>query len=160
VPWLRRFVASLSPRRPGSGLRLVHLRYVVGKVALGQGFLPSVSFSPVSIIQPLLHTHLCLHVARTKYIKELLPTSSVLSGKRGTLSKKYFHFLYVLLHVLWGGFSLFTLGPIPTCSHRLFARMIEKVAGKLDQAATLMIYLGSAWFIASSGHFCGLPQSF
>jgi len=35
--------------------------------------------------------------------------------------------------------------------------MIEKAAGKLDQAVTLMMYLGSAWFIAPSGH---LPINF
>ena len=41
---------------------------------------------------------------------------------------------------------------ILTCSYRLFPRMIEKVVGKLDQAVTLMLYLGSAWFITPSGH--------
>jgi hypothetical protein len=50
--------------------------------------------------------------------------------------------------------------PILTCSYRLFPRTIEKVAGKLDEAVKLMMYVGNAWLIASSGHFCGLPQSF
>jgi hypothetical protein len=38
VPWLRRLVADLSPRRLGFGLRPVDIRFVVDKVALGQGF--------------------------------------------------------------------------------------------------------------------------
>ena len=46
---------------------------------------------------------------------------------------------------------------ILTCSYRLFPRMIEKVAGKLDQGVTLLMYLGSAWFIVPSGH---LPSIF
>jgi len=35
--------------------------------------------------------------------------------------------------------------------------MIEKLAGKLDQGVTLMMYLGSASFIAPSGQ---LPSNF
>jgi len=34
------------------------MRFVVNKVALGQGFLPVLYSSPVSIIPPSLHTHL------------------------------------------------------------------------------------------------------
>jgi hypothetical protein len=40
-PWLRRFVASLPPRRPGFDPGLVHVGFVVDKVALGQVFPPS-----------------------------------------------------------------------------------------------------------------------
>jgi hypothetical protein len=36
VPWLRRLVAGLSPRRPGFDPGSVHVRFVVDKVALGQ----------------------------------------------------------------------------------------------------------------------------
>ena len=39
VPWLRRLVAGLSPRRPGFDPGPVHVRFVVDKVALGQVFL-------------------------------------------------------------------------------------------------------------------------
>jgi hypothetical protein len=53
--WL---IAGLSPRRsefaPGSN----HVGFVGNKVALGQVFLRVLLFSPVSIIPPLLHTHL------------------------------------------------------------------------------------------------------
>jgi hypothetical protein len=36
VPWLRRFVTGLSPRKPGSAAWSVHVGFVVDKVALGQ----------------------------------------------------------------------------------------------------------------------------
>jgi hypothetical protein len=36
--WLRQIVAGLSPRRPGFAPGLVHVGFVVAKVALGQGF--------------------------------------------------------------------------------------------------------------------------
>jgi hypothetical protein len=44
VPWLRRLVAGLSPRRPGFDPGSVHVGFMVDKVALGQVFPPSVSF--------------------------------------------------------------------------------------------------------------------
>jgi hypothetical protein len=49
VPWLRRLVAGLSPRRPGLDPRSVHVRFVVDKVALGQVFLRDVGF-PLPIL--------------------------------------------------------------------------------------------------------------
>jgi hypothetical protein len=52
--WL---VSGLSSRRPVFDPRLVHVRFVTYKVALGQLFLPVLQFSPVSIIPPMLHTH-------------------------------------------------------------------------------------------------------
>jgi hypothetical protein len=55
VPWLRRLVAGLSPRRSGFDSGSVHVRFVVDKVALGQGFPPVLQFFPVSFIPPLLH---------------------------------------------------------------------------------------------------------
>jgi hypothetical protein len=58
VPWLKRLVARLSPRRPGFGLGSVHVGFVVDKVALGQVFLRILWFSPVNIIPPGLHTHI------------------------------------------------------------------------------------------------------
>jgi hypothetical protein len=50
VPWLRRLVAGLSPRRPVFAPKSVHVGFVVDKVALGQGFLRVLRFSPVSIV--------------------------------------------------------------------------------------------------------------
>jgi hypothetical protein len=55
VPWLRRSVAGLSPRRPGFDSRPVHVGFLVGTVALGRffcqysGFPQSVSFHQYSI---------------------------------------------------------------------------------------------------------------
>jgi hypothetical protein len=46
VPWLRRLVAGLSPRRPGFDPGSVHVGFVVDKVALGQVFSPSTSVFP------------------------------------------------------------------------------------------------------------------
>jgi hypothetical protein len=55
VPWLRRLVASLSPRRPGFDPGSVHVRFVVNKVALGEVFPPVLRFSPINFIPPVLH---------------------------------------------------------------------------------------------------------
>jgi hypothetical protein len=46
VPWLRRLVAGLSPRRFGFDPGSVHVGFVVDKVALGQVFSPCTSVSP------------------------------------------------------------------------------------------------------------------
>jgi hypothetical protein len=43
--WFRQLVTSLSPRRPGSTPKLVHVEIVVEKVALGQVFLRVLWFS-------------------------------------------------------------------------------------------------------------------
>jgi hypothetical protein len=59
LPWLRRLVAGLSPRRPGSAPRSIHVGFMMDKVAMRQvsseffGFPLSISFhrgSPYSYI--------------------------------------------------------------------------------------------------------------
>jgi hypothetical protein len=55
VPWLRRLVAGLSPRRSGFDPGSVHVEFVVDKVALGQVFPRVLRFSPVNFIPPVLH---------------------------------------------------------------------------------------------------------
>jgi hypothetical protein len=55
VPWLRRLVAGIRPRRPGFDPGSVHVGFVVDKVALGQVFLRVLRFLPVSFIPPVLH---------------------------------------------------------------------------------------------------------
>jgi hypothetical protein len=57
VPWLKRLVVGLSPRRPGFAPGSIHVGFVVDKVALGR-FSPSTSVSPANIMPPLLHIHL------------------------------------------------------------------------------------------------------
>jgi hypothetical protein len=54
VPWRRRLVNGLSPRRPRLAPGSVHVRFVVDKVALGQVFLRVLRFSPANIIPPSL----------------------------------------------------------------------------------------------------------
>jgi hypothetical protein len=54
VPWLRRLVAGLSPRRLGFDPGSVHVGFVVHKVALGR-FSPSTRFFPVNFIPLVLH---------------------------------------------------------------------------------------------------------
>ena len=70
VPWLRRCVAGLSPRRAGFDPRSVSVRFAVEKVAVSQVSLPVLLFSPcqhhsnnaplspVSTIPPVLHSPL------------------------------------------------------------------------------------------------------
>jgi hypothetical protein len=58
VPWLRWLVAGLSPWRPRFTPGLIHVGFVVDKVALWQGFLRVLLYSPANIIPPLVHIHL------------------------------------------------------------------------------------------------------
>jgi hypothetical protein len=54
VPWLRRLVAGLPPRRPGFDPG-VHVGFVLDKVALGQVFPRVLRFVPVNIIPLVFH---------------------------------------------------------------------------------------------------------
>jgi len=58
MPWLRWLVAGLPLWRCGFYPRPVHVRFVVNKV-----FLSVIKISPISIILPMLHTHLLLQAA-------------------------------------------------------------------------------------------------
>jgi hypothetical protein len=51
---LAQAVTGLSPRRPGFAPGLIHVGFMVDKVALGQVFLRFLRFSPVNIIPPSL----------------------------------------------------------------------------------------------------------
>jgi hypothetical protein len=55
VPWRRRLVAGLPPRRPGIDPESVHVGFVVNHVALGQVLLRVLRVSPVNFIPPVLH---------------------------------------------------------------------------------------------------------
>jgi hypothetical protein len=72
---LRRLVADLSQRRPGFKARPGRMGFVLGKVALVQGFLVVLRFFRVSIIPPVLHTHISFTYDR-RYIT--LATDSIL----------------------------------------------------------------------------------
>jgi hypothetical protein len=54
VPWLRRLVAGLSPRRSEFASESIHVGFVVDEVSLRQVFLRDLRFSPVSIVPPWL----------------------------------------------------------------------------------------------------------
>jgi hypothetical protein len=58
MPWLKQFIAGLSPRRPGFTPGSVHVGFVVDKETLGQVILRVLQFSPANIIPSLLHIHL------------------------------------------------------------------------------------------------------
>jgi len=91
IPWLRRWVASLSPRRPRFEVRSVPLLFVVDKVALGQGFLRVLRLSLVNIIPLVLRTHLYLYAAlpwQTGEVWEPSKKNSGLLENRGALDRK------------------------------------------------------------------------
>ena len=66
MPSLRRLVAGFSPRRPVFNPRPVDVRFVMDKMTMGQVLLQVLRFSPVSIIPPILHTHLHPHLDLTR----------------------------------------------------------------------------------------------
>jgi hypothetical protein len=59
VPWLRRLVAGLWPWRHRFHPRLVHVRFLVDKMALRQGFLGVLQSPSVTIILQCLSPYLC-----------------------------------------------------------------------------------------------------
>jgi hypothetical protein len=56
---------------PGFIPRPFHVRFVVDQVALAQGFLRVLWFSPVSTIQPMVHTHLICMLLRVEGQRDL-----------------------------------------------------------------------------------------
>jgi len=57
VSWFRWLTVGLSPRRPGLDPRPVNVQFVVDEVAFGPALFQIFSFSPVSFIPPIFHTH-------------------------------------------------------------------------------------------------------
>ena len=62
MPWLRRLVAGVSPRRRFFDPGLVRERFVVDRVAFRQVSLPAFLFCPISIISPILHRLLLIFI--------------------------------------------------------------------------------------------------
>jgi hypothetical protein len=96
VPWARRLVAGLSPRRPREDHSSVHVRFAVERVAMGQVSLPVLRFSSVSIILPVPHTHLHpLYVAPARRtngpVLGTFQNSPIFrkSGRKGSKSTSY-----------------------------------------------------------------------
>jgi hypothetical protein len=69
MPWLRRFVVSLSRRRSWYDLEAINVGFLVDKLSLGQ-VPPSeyFGFSPLSIIPPVFHTHSTVSTPATCYV--------------------------------------------------------------------------------------------
>jgi hypothetical protein len=59
VTWLRRLATGISPRRLAFPPKLVHVRFLVDKVALVQVFLRTKGVTPVTVIPPVILTCLC-----------------------------------------------------------------------------------------------------
>jgi len=93
-----RLVAGFSPRWLGFDLGPVHVRFVVAKLAPGQGFLRVLRCYPVSVILPMHHTHFYLQAALTRKTKQPkpgnLPKSSAVSEIRDHWVEKDFNFSF------------------------------------------------------------------
>ena len=68
LPLFMHSVAGLPPQKTLFNPRPVHIFFVVDNLFLGHWniFRPGASLSPVSIIPPMFHTHLFLHVTFTR----------------------------------------------------------------------------------------------
>jgi len=84
----------MEKMRLGLDPRTVHVVFVVDQEALDEVFLPVLLLSPVSIIPPMLHTYLHLHVAVTRRTNaRSLGTfqKAMFFGNRGAVHRKNFH---------------------------------------------------------------------
>ena len=71
--WIRGLVAGLPPRGPGFDSRLLHVRYVVEKLTVGQVSHRVLGSSPVTLFPPLLPIHVYLCVAVSKKTNDAKP---------------------------------------------------------------------------------------
>jgi len=87
VPELRQLVAGLSPRRRRFDPRSFGMKFEVDKVTLGKVFLQVLHFPPVSMIPPVIHTHLLIHVLTGRTNGSSLGTfqNAVLFRKSGSI---------------------------------------------------------------------------
>ena len=96
MPWVRRLVAALSPRRLGFDPGSVHVGFVVDKVAEGQVFLRVFLFTP-AIIHPMVHNSYAS--SRCSYQKDKrakpvnFPKSNAVSEMGEHWIERYFGFL-------------------------------------------------------------------
>jgi hypothetical protein len=97
----RQLFAGLSPWGPGFDPKSVHVRFLVERVALIYAFLCLLRFSLVSMIPPMLHTRLNLHIAleRRRMGEVWEPSKSKALSEIGEhWIEKYFHFFVYVLH--------------------------------------------------------------
>ena len=109
VSWLRRSVAGFSPPTPEFDPRSVRVGSLVDRVAVGQDSVPVLRLSPVSVVAPMLHTHLDRHGCLTRGTNELsLGTfqKAVLFRKFGSVRYKnpllFFWVFKEICHNLFG----------------------------------------------------------
>jgi len=101
------YSSGYLPQSPVLYPRPVCVKFVVGKVALREFFLPVLLFSPVSKIPPTPHTHLHLHVAlvrRTNAGSLGIPKKLALWGVGGYCWEKL---LPIFLKILMFGWLVF-----------------------------------------------------
>jgi hypothetical protein len=94
APSPRQLIVSLSLRRPIFDPRPVNPRFVMGKVALGQVFLPGPGFSAMGIIPPNFHTHLHIHAGitrRTNGLRKLKKKELQSFGRGSHWINQHFH---------------------------------------------------------------------
>ena len=65
-PWPRLLVRGFSPQKLGFDPISIHVIFMLNTVTLGQGFLPVLLLSPVSILPPVLNIHLHLPAVVTR----------------------------------------------------------------------------------------------
>jgi hypothetical protein len=67
MPFLRHLVHGLSLQSPGFNVRVVHVGFLVGRVALGQSFPRVLKFSLAAVIHPVLCNH-TLFICRLSHV--------------------------------------------------------------------------------------------
>jgi hypothetical protein len=94
APWHTRLFTGLSPRTLGFNPRSVHVKFAIGKVVMGHGFLREFPVYPVSIIPQMLHIYLHLLVAVTGRTKPDNFTKSKTLSKIGEQWMQTYWWLY------------------------------------------------------------------
>ena len=106
--FFRRSVTGLWQRRHEFNPKSVRMGFVVDKVALWEGFFPVLWFSPLSIIPPMLHTHLslntpCAFIRRTSGRSLGSFKKAMFFRTSRSIKRK------IIFNFFWGGFKMLLL---------------------------------------------------
>ena len=135
-PHFRRLIAVLSPRISDFGHSALRVGFVVDKVALGQFFLLVLQSSPVSIIPPMLHTHIspstiagiyCLTAPVYKMLKKQLHVlrKKIWQTKLLRYFRRILCFLTIYSLVLWNKLRhLFVISGFRRDVNEIFALLV------------------------------------
>jgi hypothetical protein len=66
MPWLRQLVTGLSLQRPGFDNSPVYVRFIVERILLDKSLSKYYQVSHITVVPPLLHTHLHLDATCTR----------------------------------------------------------------------------------------------